>query len=150
MSQSLSKIYIHLVFSTKNRLPLITDEIEKELFAYAATVLGNMDCHALRVGGMADHVHILCVQSKKITLVDLVSKIKTTTSKWIKTKSAEWSEFSWQVGYGAFSVSQSDMDAVSDYIRDQKAHHEKMTFQDELRTLLTRYNVDFDEKYLWD
>jgi REP element-mobilizing transposase RayT len=109
-----------------------------------------MDCTVVQVGGTEDHVHILCIQNKTMNVSDLVKKIKTDTSKWIKTKPSVPNDFHWQSGYAAFSVSQSDVEKVAIYIRNQVKHHETMTFQDELRTLLNRYEIDFDEKYLWD
>lgn len=150
MPQSLSRILIHLVFSTKNRERVLTPDIQKELHPYLAGTLDNIECPSLRVGGVEDHVHLFFGLSRTRTIADVVETVKTSSSKWIKTKGREFAAFHWQSGYGAFSVSQSDADAVVDYIRDQARHHQKMTFQDEYRRLLERYQVAFDEKYVWD
>ena len=116
MSQSLSKINIHLVFSTKNRQPLISFEHQSELYAYTATILKNLECPVIVIGGTEDHIHILCVQSKNISLSDLVRQVKATTSKWMKSKSPQFNDFHWQSGYGAFSVSESHVERVRKYI----------------------------------
>ena len=150
MPQSLSRILIHLVFSTKNRVRTLTPAIQSELHPYLAGTLDNIDCPSLQVGGIADHVHLFFGLSRTRTIADLVEVVKTSSSKWIKTKSVEFAEFHWQSGYGAFSVSQSDADGVVAYIRNQAHHHQKMTFQDEYRRLLERYQIAFDEKYVWD
>lgn len=150
MPQSLSRILIHLVFSTKNRQRVLTPDIQKELHPYLAGTLDNIECPSLRVGGVEDHVHLFFGLSRTRTIADVVETVKTSSSKWIKTKGHEFAEFHWQSGYGAFSVSQSDADAVVAYIRDQARHHQKMTFQDEYRRLLERYQIAFDEKYVWD
>ncbi len=150
MPQSLSRILVHLVFSTKNREPVITPAVQTELHPYLAGVLDNIDCPSLQVGGVADHVHLFFGLSRKRTIAEIVEKLKTSSSKWIKGKDAGLADFHWQSGYGAFSVSQSDADAVVTYIQKQALHHRKMTFQEEYRRLLERYGVAFDERYVWD
>ena len=150
MPQSLSRILIHLVFSTKNRERILTPAIQTELHPYLAGTLDNIECPSLQVGGVEDHVHLFFGLSRTRTIADVVETVKTSSSKWIKTKGAAFADFHWQSGYGAFSVSQSDADAVVSYIRNQAQHHQKMTFQDEYRRLLERYQVAFDEKYVWD
>ncbi len=150
MPQSLSRILIHLVFSTKNRERSLTPAIQTELHPYLAATLDNIECPSLQVGGVEDHVHLFFGLSRTRTIADVVETVKTSSSKWIKSKDAEFAGFHWQSGYGAFSVSQSDADAVIAYIRNQAHHHQKMTFQDEYRRLLERYHVAFDEKYVWD
>jgi REP element-mobilizing transposase RayT len=150
MPQSLSRVLIHLVFSTKNREPVITPKIITELHPYIAGTLDNIDCPSLRVGGVADHVHLFFGLSRTRTIAEVVETVKTSSSKWIKTKGPEFSGFHWQSGYGAFSVSQSDADTVVNYVANQESHHQKMTFQDEYRKLLEKYRVTFDEKYVWD
>ena len=150
MPQSLSSVLIHLVFSTKNRQPLITPAIEPELFKYLATELRNMDCPSLAINGTTDHVHILFALSRTMTIANIVKSIKGSTSRWIKTRSTELRSFEWQVGYGAFSIGRSQAEQVTRYIARQKVHHRKLSFQDELRTLLLKYEVPYDEKYLWD
>ena len=150
MPQSLSRILIHLVFSAKNRSRFFTPAIQGELHPYLAGTLDNIECPSLQVGGVEDHVHLLFGLSRTRTVAEVVETLKTSTSKWIKAKSPEFADFHWQSGYGAFSVSQSDADTVVTYIRNQARHHRKMTFQDEYRRLLERYQIAFDERYVWD
>lgn len=150
MSQSLAKIYVHIVFSTKQREALIDEEIGSELYKYLNTVLLAIGSSAVNIGGMPDHVHVLTQLSKTHSLSDHIEEIKKRTSKWIKTKGVQYEGFAWQAGYGAFSVSQSQVPVVTEYIRNQKKHHQKLSFQDELRQFLDKYQVDYDEKYLWD
>lgn len=150
MPQSLSAIFVHLVFSTKNRESWIHDPIGAELYPYATTVLSSAGCHALAFNGTADHVHALFNLSRVKTLADAVEELKTSTSKWIKTKGSDLRGFHWQTGYAAFSVSRSNLDQVIRYIQDQKEHHAKRSFQDEVRELLNRHGVGFDERYIWD
>lgn len=150
MGQTLIKNYIHIVFSTKNRKPLITEEIEEELFAYIVGICNNLECYSVQVGGYLNHIHILCHLSKKITLSKLVETVKANSSKWIKTKGKEFQDFYWQNGFGAFSVGYKNVDPVLNYIANQKEHHRKKEFQDEFRTILKKYEVEFDERYVWD
>lgn len=150
MPQSLSRILIHLVFNTKNRERVRTPAIQTELHPYLAGTLDNIQCPSLQVGGVEDHVHLLFGLSRTRTVAEVVETVKTSSSKWIKTNDVRLIGFHWQSGYGAFSVSQSDADTVVGYIRNQAQHHERMTFQDEYRRLLERYQVAFDERYAWD
>ena len=150
MSQSLNRIYVHLIFSTKNRVPLITDDIKDELFNYLGGVCKNLECNPLQIVGYRDHVHILCLLSKKMTLVKLLEEVKSSSSKWIKTKDEKFSNFYWQSGYGAFSVNPTKIDVVKKYIQNQEEHHKVKNFQDEYRAFLKKYKVEYDEKYVWD
>lgn len=150
MSQSLSKIYVHLIFSTKNRVPLISDDIKDELFNYLGGVCRNLECNPLQVGGYKDHVHILCLFSKKITLIKLLEEIKSSSSKWIKTKDGKFSNFYWQSGYGAFSVNPAEIEVVKTYIQNQEKHHKLKSFQEEYRAFLKKYDVEYSEEYVWD
>jgi putative transposase len=150
MSQSLAKITVHVAFSTKGREPCLPEDVRQELWPYAATVLRNIECPAVQIGGAADHMHILCVLSKNLSVAQLVEKVKTATSKWLKTKDDSLANFHWQNGYGAFSVSPSHVERVKEYIAGQEEHHRKTTFQDELRLLLGRYGIGYDERYVWD
>ena len=150
MSQSLARILVHLIFSTKNRDPVLTPEIRAELQPYLAVVLREDDCPSLQVGGVEDHVHLLFGLSRTRTVAQVVENVKTSSSKWIKTKGPAFAEFHWQAGYGVFSVSQSSVDAVIQYIQNQEEHHRKMTFQEEYRRFLKMYQVAYDEKYVWD
>lgn len=150
MSQSLSKICTHIVFSTKYRQPLINERIEEELWSYLGGVCNALECVCIKVGGYVDHVHILCVLSRKITAMKLLQTLKQNSSKWIKTKGIEYKDFYWQNGYAIFSVNPYELDIVVRYIANQKAHHEKKDFKIELRGFLKKYNVEYDERYVWD
>lgn len=150
MSQSLALLCTHLIFSTKYRQPLIDDIIEPTLHEYLGAVCKELDCLPLMVGGYIDHVHILCLLSKKIALMDLLEEVKKRSSKWIKTQGDGYSNFYWQGGYGAFSVNPAERDVVIKYILNQHEHHKKIGYQDEYRAFLKKYKVDFDERYVWD
>jgi REP-associated tyrosine transposase len=150
MPQSLSSVLIHLVFSTKNRELFITAAIETELHPYMASIFRDHDSPSLVIDGTADHIHALFVLGRKITIADLVEQVKTGSSKWIKTKGQEFRNFHWQRGYGAFSIGQSNVTELKRYIRNQKQHHRRIGFQDEYRKFLKRYEIDFDERYVWD
>ena len=150
MGQSLVKNYIHIVFSTKYRQPLIDSSIETELHAYLGGICNEMECHTLKVGGYTDHIHILCMLSKKIALVKLLEEVKKSSSKWIKTKGLQYRNFYWQDGYGAFSVSPNQVDNVKNYIANQHEHHRRKSYQEEYRAFLKKYDVDYDERYVWD
>ncbi|KGO92139.1 IS200/IS605 family transposase [Flavobacterium subsaxonicum] len=142
MPQSLAYNYIHLVFSTKHREHLILPEIESKLYAYITGICKNSESPALQIGGMPDHIHILFVLSKKISLVKFIEEIKKTSSKWIKSIEGGHPDFYWQDGYGAFSVSPKHIEMVKNYILSQKEHHKEKTFKEEYITFLKQYNVD--------
>ncbi|MFO0823336.1 MAG: IS200/IS605 family transposase [Gemmataceae bacterium] len=148
MSQSLARNMIHLVFSTKNREPFIKPEVRDDVFAYLAGTLNALSCPAIKVGGVADHVHLLFVLAKTLALCDAVQKVKESSSKWAKEKVHP--EFYWQTGYGAFSVSRSMEEQVTNYIANQEEHHKDRNFQDELRGLFRKHDVEWDERYIWD
>lgn len=150
MGQSLVKNYVHLVFSTKHRQPLIHPPVEAELHAYLGGTCNKLECPSIKVGGYTDHIHILCMLSKKLPLMKLVEEVKSHSSKWIKTKGDAYQHFYWQDGYGAFSVNPVEIDRVIEYIANQHEHHSKKTFQDEYRALLKKYEVVYDERYVWD
>jgi REP element-mobilizing transposase RayT len=150
MAQSLSSILIHLVFSTKLREPLIDSEIEPQLHAYLAVVFRECKSPSLLVGGTSDHVHALFALSRTATVADVVEEVKKSSSKWMKTKGKALRGFQWQAGYGAFSIGQSSVADLKRYIANQKEHHRRHSFIDEYRALLEKYNVKFDERYLWD
>ncbi len=151
MSQSRARVVVHIVFSTKHRTPWLTDRVIcEELYKYVAQVLITLDCPAIIVNGIADHIHILCNLSRKIAIMDLLEELKTSTSKWIKTKAHNLKDFYWQGGYGIFSVSESNVAEVRKYIENQEKHHEVMTFQDEFRILCRKHGVEIDERYVWD
>ena len=151
MSQSLSKMWSHLIFSTKDRYPFLSEQrTREELHAYVSGILRKHDCPTLQVGGVTDHIHALFVLSKNCSIAQIVYEVKRSSSKWIKTKGQIYKKFHWQNGYGAFSVSQSHVEQVRRYILGQEHHHHKVTFQDEFREFLCRYDVEYDERYLWD
>jgi REP element-mobilizing transposase RayT len=150
MPQSLSLVIIHVIFSTKDRRPLLDGGIRPKLHAYLATVARNLDCEAYRVGGVADHVHLAIRLSRTVTIAALVESLKTSSSKWLKKQSHELMAFSWQSGYGCFSIGPTDLDALRAYIDDQENHHRTRTFQEEFRMFLKKYGVEYDEAYVWD
>ncbi len=150
MPQSLSLVIIHLIFSTKERQPFLDPVSREATHAYLATVARNAGCECYRVGGMADHVHLAIRLSRTIAIADLVEKLKTTSSKWIKTQPSGHKAFAWQRGYGCFSIGPRDLNALRAYIDDQAKHHSTQTFEDEFRTCLDRYGIDYDEAYVWD
>ncbi len=150
MPQSLSSILIHLVFSTKRREFFILPSVEPELHAYLAAVLRRYNSPAILINGTANHVHILFALSRMITVAELVEEIKKRSSKWIKTKGNEYRKFQWQTGNRAYSVAQSNVAALKKYIADQKEHHRHKSFEDEYRAFLTKYQIEYDERYLWD
>jgi REP element-mobilizing transposase RayT len=143
-------MFVHLLFSTKNREPWIRAPVESELYAYGTTVLKNAGCPTLAMKRTSDHLHALFNLTRVRSLAEIVQELKTCTSKWIKSKGAKFRGFHWQSGYGAFSVSQSNVEDVIRYIDRQKTHHQRRSFQDEFRALLCKHAIAFDERYLWD
>lgn len=149
MPQSLSRVLIHLVFSTKNREPCIAADVRPRLHGYIVGILDHLKSPSIQTGGVADHVHILFALGRTITQAQIVEEVKTGTSKWMKADGGV-PGFSWQAGYGAFSIGESQVETVVRYIQNQEEHHRKSTFQDEYRKFLERYNITYDEKYVWD
>jgi len=141
---------VHLIFITKNRVAVLTPDIQKELYPYLAVVLRENNCPASKVGGFIDHAHLFFGLSRTLSIAQVVETVKTSSSKWIETKGAQFSQFHWQGGYGSFSVSQSEAETVIRYIENQEEHHRKMTFQEEFRKFLERYQVPYNERYVWD
>jgi REP element-mobilizing transposase RayT len=150
MPQSLSKLYVHLVLSTKDREPLLLRPLRERVHAYLATLLKNLDSPAQEIGGMSDHVHILFRMSKNNGLADVVETVKTSSSKWIKTQSPALRSFHWQNGYGGFSLSALEVEAVAEYIDHQEEHHPVVSFQEEYQKLLQTYGIEYDERHVWD
>jgi REP element-mobilizing transposase RayT len=150
MPQSLSKVYVHISFSTKNRENLIDDHIQERLFNYLGGICRGLKCNPIQIGGYYDHVYLLCLLSRKITQADLLQELKRESSKWMKTLGDKYKNFYWQDGYGIFSVNPSEIDVVIEYIKHQKQHHTNKTFKDELKAFLKKYDIEYDEKYLWD
>ncbi len=149
MGQSLVKNYVHIVFSTKYRTHFIHPPYEQELHAYLGGICKELECQPIKIGGYTDHVHILCMLSKKIALMKLLEEVKSHSSKWMKTKDVSLNNFYWQDGYGAFSVNPAQIDRVM-YIENQHEHHRKKDFQNEYRAYLKKYGVEYDERYVWD
>ncbi len=151
MPQSDAQIYLHIVFSTKDRRPFLQDkDLRMRLHDYIGGTCRELDCPSLQVGGVDDHVHILCRFARTITVADLIREIKRESSKWIKDKHPGVAEFQWQAGYGAFSVSPPHVEKLKAYIEDQEQHHRTESFQDELRRLMKLYGIEWDERYVWD
>ncbi len=151
MPQSLARVVLHVVFSTKNREPFLKDDdVRKRLHAYMAGVLQGIGCEPVLIGGVEDHVHVLCNLSRTVTTAQLVEEAKKSPSKWVKEQGPQYREFFWQSGYGAFSVSQSNVEKVRAYIATQEEHHRKVSFQDEFRALCRKHGVEIDERYAWD
>ena len=150
MAQSLSNILLHIVFSTKNREPFIDESIERDLFKYVAKVARTLHCPTHGIGASDDHIHIACSLARTVPVSKLIQEIKQDSSHWMKQHGVAYVDFAWQNGYGAFSIGQSQLSDLERYIAGQRDHHRRESFQDEFRCLLNRYEVDFDERYLWD
>jgi REP element-mobilizing transposase RayT len=149
--QSLAKILLHVVFSTKERRPQLRDRaFREEMHRYIGGILNGLDCPPIIVGGVEDHVHVLCILSRTAGPADMVKEVKRSSSLWIKKRGPEFADFAWQAGYGIFSIGYSQLEEVRRYIANQEQHHRKLTFPDEFRRLLNRYDVAFDEAYVWD
>ena len=151
MPQSLSIVYIHLVFSTKNRRPFLRDrETREDLHSYLGGISKQLDCPPIIVGGVEDHVHLLTRFGRTITQAEWVKELKRISNLWLKQRGNQYMDFEWQGGYADFSVSQSNLEQVTQYIANQEEHHRKMSFQDEVRELLKRHQQEWDEKYIWE
>jgi REP element-mobilizing transposase RayT len=150
MAGTYTKLYYHIVFSTKHRRPLIRDDLDTELHKYIAGVLRNLGGHGLEINGTADHVHILALLPPKLALSDVLRDAKANSSKWIHDKFPQLLSFAWQDGFSAFTVSTSQVLEVREYIRNQKNHHRERDFKAELLALLQRHEVEYDERYIWD
>jgi len=151
VSQSLVQIYLHLIFSTKLRQPFLRDGgLRQRTHAYLAGICKNINCPVLEIGGIEDHAHILCRFGKGIEVQDLLRDLKRDSSKWVKAEDPRIEEFYWQLGYGAFSVSPSHVEVLTQYIANQEEHHRKESFQDEFRRLCKKYGVEIDERYVWE
>jgi REP element-mobilizing transposase RayT len=150
MPQSLARLHVHLVFSTKNREPLLRDSAREALHRYMAVVLQDMGCAPTLINSVEDHAHLLFELARTVAVSDVVERVKKSSSRWIKTQGREFDRFAWQSGYGAFSVSESNVMSVREYVARQREHHHKISFQDEYREFLQRHGVSFDERYVWD
>ena len=150
MSQSLSKMYIHVTYGTRFRKNLISRDFAPQLHAYLAAVHKDQDCPALIINSVPDHIHILFRMSKTVYLADLIEHVKKNSSKWVKCQSFGSESFYWQNGYGAFSISSSKVESFRSYIKKQKEHHQNMSFEEEYKDMLKENNVEFDARYIWD
>src|SRR3954470_5655106 len=150
MAGTYTNLLYHLVFSTKGRFPLITRELQPELYAYVGGIVRGEGGVLVEIGGMPDHVHLLVKFKPTVAVAEMLRLVKGSSSKWVNEEKYKVRKFGWQDGYGAFSVSESQVDAVREYIRTQEAHHRGLSYQDEFRALLDRHGVDYDERYLWD
>ena len=150
MPQSLSQLYVHLIFSTKDRFPFLKDDIRDRVHAYLASVLREMGAPFVVVGGVDDHVHVLFDMGRIHPAKDFVEKVKRETSKFVKTLRPNLDKFYWQRGYGIFSVSPTHRESVVEYIENQQSHHRATTFQEGYRDFLKRYGIAFDERYVWE
>jgi putative transposase len=150
MPQSIAKLYVHLVFSTRNRERVLADGDGPDLHAYIGGILSGLGCIPLEVNTEPDHAHILFILGRTIALSEVVGGVKKSATEWLRARAPRYNAFHWQAGYGAFSVSQSAVEVVRKYIRNQAAHHRVKTFQDEFRAFLKKYEIEHDEKYVWD
>ena len=150
MPQSLSKVILHVIFSMKDRQPWLDRDIRPRIHAYLAMLCRDLQAEVFDVGGVADHIHIVSTLPRTISQADLVEKIKTTSSKWIKQIDSRYRSFFWQRGYSVFSVSPSQLNALRKYVKTQERHHRKRTFQDEYRQLLRKHGIGYSERYVWD
>jgi putative transposase len=148
VAQSLGRNYVHIVFSTKYPVPLIPRAMSGDLYAYLAGICTRYRCAVHAIGGMPDHVHIACTLHRTIAMSDLVEEVKKSSSKWMKASGVR--QFSWQGGYGGFSFGQSQLARVVRYISRQEEHHRLRTYEEEFIRILQHYEVDYDERYLWD
>ncbi len=149
MAQSLSKLYVHIIFHTKHNQNLIGADVETELYAYIGGIIKANESIPIKINGTENHIHILATMSKNIALAKFVEEIKRNSSRWIKNKGEHYHSFAWQGGYAGYSVSQSVVKKVARYIDNQKEHHKVISFQDEYRKFLEEYDVHYDENYLW-
>jgi len=151
MPQALSAVYVHLVFSTKDRRPFLLDKsLRESLHRQLGAISKSLQCPPLIVGGVEDHVHLLCRFGRTLTQAEWVKELKRVSNIWLKEQGRDLSGFEWQSGYADFSVSQSNLEQVKQYIADQGDHHSKLSFEHELRAFLIKHQVEFDERYLWD
>ena len=150
MPQALAKIYLHLIFSTKNRERCLPDDIRPDLHSYMGGILNGLGCFPFEINTEPDHAHLLFIMTRTETVSNVVGQLKKSSNDWLRSRDQQFRNFYWQGGYGAFSVSQSAVEEVRAYVRNQHDHHKQVSFQDEYRTFLKRYEIEFDERYVWD
>ncbi len=149
MANTYSSLHYHLIFSTKNRMPYLKIEIEQRIWAYMGGVARHHKMTALQIGGYDDHIHALVMAPPTISLSQIAQYLKGNSSQWIHETFPELSDFAWQEGYSAFTVSQSNLPAVVQYIQNQRKHHQRKSFEEEYRDFLHKHDVEYDERYLW-
>lgn len=149
MAGTFSKIYYHIVFSTKDRAQYLKNDSKKDVYDYICGIIKDEGGFVYAIGGTADHIHLLCTLSTKKSLSEMLQRIKGHSSKWINLKFTGKERFKWQSGYGVFTVSHSQIDLVKQYILNQQTHHKKMTFEDEFKILLVKHNVEYNDEYIW-
>jgi len=150
MAQTHFSSYLHIVFSTKNRFDFFTPNVEDDLYGYIGGIVRKFDCVLLKVGGTANHIHLLISLHKNVLVPDLIGAVKRDSSKWIKTRGGMLSKFGWQDGYSAFSVGYTQIPAIKKYLANQKEHHRDRLFEDEMRVFFKKYAIEYDERYVWD
>jgi putative transposase len=151
MSQALSGVYLHLVFSTKDRRRYFQDlQVRERMYEYLGGISKELNCEPVRIGGVDDHVHLLCRFGRTVSQAEWVKELKRGSTMWLKAQEPRFRDFSWQGGYATFSVSASNLEKVAEYVAKQEEHHRQRSFQDELRTMLRKHKVEWDERYLWD
>lgn len=151
MAQSLSAVYVHLIFSTKHRTPFLAPRtLAQDTHSYLAGIASRLDCHPVLINGVEDHVHLLVQLSRKISQSDMVKELKRASTLWLRDQSPSTGSFAWQAGYGIFSVSVSNLAQVETYISKQEDHHRHITWQEEFRLFLRRHRLAWDEAYVWD
>ena len=149
MASTFTKILVHFVFSTKNRMPTVAPAVEPGLHAYMVGISRNLECWTLAINGMPDHIHMLVSLSKKISVVTFMEEVKRDSSRWMNKEHPQRETFRWQDGYAGFSIGESGVEPLKVYIANQKKHHERKSFQEELLELLKKYHVEYDERYIW-
>jgi REP element-mobilizing transposase RayT len=149
MAQSLSKIYLHIIFHIKSTSPRIDDIHIERVHQYIGQLVHTVGCKAIVVGGVSDHIHVLCTLGRDVCVTHLIEEVKRNSSRWIKALSPVYDGFAWQGGYGVFSVSQSVVETTRAYIMQQAEHHRRRSFQDEYRDFLNLYQIAFDERYVF-
>lgn len=150
MASTLTNLLYHIVFSTKRREPIITAPIRSDLYAYMGGIVRGEGGVLLEIGGMPDHVHLVTRFKSEPSVATMLKMIKSKSSQWLNDKPNRPGRFQWQTGYGAFTVSVSQLDNVRDYVQNQEQHHRRKTFQDEFRKLLEKHGIEYDERYVWD
>ena len=151
MPQSLSQVYLHTVFSTKNREPYLSDSIfRSDLHAYMGGIMKKLGCNPVQIGGVSDHVHLLSTLSRTVTIADFVKETKRSSTDWINEQKVFRTRFKWQAGYGAFSVSPTQLASAKHYVENQEEHHRTITFKEEFLALLEKNGLSYDERYMWE